>query len=107
MGLLYDREETERQIVICFKRAAWFYTTVWPLLAIMLVSAALSRHSGWFGLIVLAVIVWVLIWAISFYRPVIEIKRAQKKGPVQSSGSKYSLSSPRTYVINKQEAQPL
>ena len=104
MSLFYEREETEKQVIICFKKAAWFYVTVWPLLVVMCISTLLCRYNPFFGLVVLVIALWCLTWAISFYRPVAEIKRAQKKDRVQSSGSKYSLSAPMTYIIDKQKA---
>ena len=96
MALLYKREETENEIIICYKYVCLMYITI---LAGFVLSFFFKQiaHNIW-G------VVWIALAAyiIDIWKPNREVKKAMKKGYVKFKGSRFSFSNPLTALIDKQ-----
>lgn len=101
MPWLYDRIESETDVVIRYKRAPVLYAASLALFMAMLI-ALLARQ------VPLALVFCALGFALSTsYRgPNAEVKKAMREGNVQIKGSKWSFANPLTLTIRKESIQP-
>ena len=99
MPLIYDRTETEKEIIICYKRCLILNILSYVSYIGMLVSIVIFRNM-WISLLFYLL---GFILALSWLKPGKEIKQAMQKGSISVKGSKWSVSNPLTIVITKKK----
>ncbi len=97
MTLLYDRKETDNEVIIIYKYRAAFYIVL--LAAILLTIPEATQSISYY--IAPFILLFGVFWIIGHLKPSREIKRAMKNGKVKVTGSKFSFTSPLTFTIKK------
>lgn len=101
MGFYYEIKETNDERIICYKKAAWFYIFMWPIVFFAGIQFLFGFRFTITTLLALVFFILMMIFAVPFWKLNSEIKKAMKKGNVRVKGSKYSFSNPLTYIISK------
>lgn len=96
MALFYKREETPSEIIISFK----FNVHLLIYVGTIILMNFLPKFTG-FILVYKILAVIPLIYFCDILKPIREIDKAMRKGCVKLSGSRFSLSKPLTYKIDK------
>ena len=102
MSTLYNRKESENEIVITLKYQAACYI----LLLAGFVLAYAGPYTGMsestaITIVILGVAVPLIVYTLAIIGINREVRKAMKSGNVQVSGSKFSFSNPLTYRIKK------
>lgn len=98
MPLLYDRKESNEDIVIVLKYHPVFYIV---LFAFILVPSIVKLDQKWQIYLVPVFGIFVVVWIFGQLKANSEIKKAMRTGKVEVSGSKFSFSNPPTFRIKK------
>jgi len=100
MTWLYDRAESEGEVIIRYKRAPILYAS--SLLIFLAMLVAVVAHQ-----LPLALLFCALGFALSMShrKPNAEVKQAMREGNVQIKGSKWSFTKPLTLTIKKEGIQ--
>lgn len=106
MGFFYDREETEKEIIIIHKKCAWYYMSLWSsVLCLWGWYFSEGRMGSLFMKLAAVLIILMVFFAISNWKVTSEVRKASKKGRATVSGNRYSLSNPRKYIITKRDEE--
>ena len=93
MGLFYQRNEKEEEVVICFK----YMWLLWILILISILFSFLIKNV----IIAYTPLLFAIIYLVDTMKVRSEIKNAMKKEGVKFQGSKFSISNPLTAIIKK------
>jgi len=96
MGILFDQIETDNQIVIRWSRILLFY--IGALFVIIILFMFLHAPDP-VRVVALFAPAGIQLWDTREIRPM--ITRANERGALQTSGSRFSLTDPLTVVIDK------
>ena len=97
MGFYFDREETEGEIVIRYKKLPFLYICTYGSGLCFLYFFV----TGKFPLLIVIFSVGIFAFSFPFWKTNKEIKKAMKGTGVKISGNKYSFRKPLTVIITK------
>jgi hypothetical protein len=102
MKLLYERTETDEQIILVYKPHS-MYVLLTILLSLMAITFApqLSDFASLSGPLTLAAAAVVIIRIVYMHKVNKEVQDAMRRNSVDIKGGKLSLSDPLTFVISK------
>lgn len=103
MNLLYERKETNDQVVVVFKPYS-MYLLLFVLVALMALTfiPALTTYIALGNLLMVVAAIVVLMRIVSMFKINQEIRKAMSEDRVSISGGKFSAKNPLTFVIKKQ-----
>eukprot|EP00919_Chromeraceae_sp_WS-2016_P065215 GHVR01154358.1.p1 GENE.GHVR01154358.1~~GHVR01154358.1.p1 ORF type:complete len:104 (+),score=3.81 GHVR01154358.1:134-445(+) len=102
MNLLYERKETNDQVVVIFKPYS-MYLLLFVLLALMALTfiPALSSYVMLGNVLMAVAAIVVMMRIVSMFKINQEIRKAMSEDKVSITGGKLSAKNPLTFVIKK------
>jgi len=97
MGFFIDREESDKEAVIRYKKLPFYYIGLGGMVVYLLYCVVTQNYSFF-----LIPVIAMFLLSIPFWKTNAEIKKALRKGNVKMTGSKYSFKNPLQVVIQKE-----